>query len=123
MEGNDVIGKAKILDTPTGKIAKNLIDEGIKLGVSSRGLGSLSAANGHQVVNDDFYLSTVDIVSDPSAPDAFVTSLRESKEWIMESGVWFEADLVKAQTVLKTISRQDYEAAALKIFNKFLSKI
>lgn len=123
MEGNNAMGKAKILDTPTGKIAKNLMDEGIKLGVSSRGLGTLSSANGYQLVNDDFYLATVDIVADPSAPEAFVANLRESKEWIMESGVWYEADLVKAQKKLNVVSRADYEKMALDVFNQFLGKL
>ena len=83
-EGNDVIGRAKILDTPMGKIAQNFIEEGVRLGVSSRGLGSLKERNGVNEVQNDFHLATVDIVADPSAPDAFVTGIMESAEWILD---------------------------------------
>lgn len=85
-EGNNVVGRAKLLDTPMGKIAKNFIDEGVRLGVSSRGLGSLKERNGIMEVQSDFRLSTIDIVSDPSAPDAFVQGIYESAEWIYVEG-------------------------------------
>ena len=82
-EGNNYVGKARLLDTPMGNIAKNLVDEGVKLGVSSRGLGSIKENNGIKVVCDDFMLATAaDIVADPSAPDAFVNGIMEGKEWI-----------------------------------------
>jgi len=87
VEGNDVIGKAKILDTPYGKIVKNLMDEGAKLGVSSRGMGSLKQRNGINEVQRDFMLAAVDIVSDPSAPDAFVNGIMEGKEWVWDNGI------------------------------------
>ena len=86
-DGNDFIGEAKIMDTPYGKIVKNLIDEGAKLGVSSRGMGSLAPQRGAHVVKDDFYLATAaDIVADPSAPNAFVEGIMEGKEWVWNNG-------------------------------------
>ena len=87
VEGKNVYGKAKILETPMGKIAKNLLNEGCKFGVSSRGMGSLQEKNGVNYVQDDFMLATVDIVADPSAPNAFVNGIMEGKEWIWEGGV------------------------------------
>ena len=88
IDGNDVYGKAKILDTPYGKIVKNLISEGVKIGVSSRGMGSLKQnSSGVNEVQDDFSLSAVDIVADPSAPDAFVEGIMEGKEWVWENGI------------------------------------
>ena len=87
VEGNDVVGKAKLLDTPMGNIAKNLVNEGAQLGVSSRGMGSLEEKNGVNYVKDDFMLSAVDIVADPSAPGAFVNGIMEGKEWIWDNGV------------------------------------
>ena len=96
MDGNNVVGKAKILDTPMGKIAKNFIKEGVGLGVSSRGLGSLKEKNGVNVVQPDFHLATVDIVADPSAPDAFVQGIMESAEWILDNGVWKPIDIEQA---------------------------
>ena len=87
LEGNDVYGRAKILDTPYGKIVKNLMDEGAKLGVSSRGMGSLKEQDGVNVVQEDFMLASVDVVADPSAPNAFVNGIMEGKEWILDNGI------------------------------------
>ena len=91
-DGKNFLGEAKIMDTPMGKIVKNLMDEGAKLGVSSRGMGSLDQKNGAQYVRDDFYLATAaDIVADPSAPNAFVEGIMEGKEWIWDNGIIKEA--------------------------------
>ena len=87
-DGNNFIGRAKILDTPNGKIAKSLLDEGVSLGVSSRGMGSLRKEDGCNIVEDDFMLATAaDIVADPSAPDAFVAGIMEGKEWVWDNGI------------------------------------
>lgn len=120
-EGKNFMGKAKIMDTPYGKIVKNLIDEGAKLGVSSRGMGSLEERNGVNVVKDDFQLATAaDIVADPSAPEAFVRGIMEGKEWVWESGRLVEKDIVQIKKdILKTNSRK-LEEAKINAFNKFL---
>ena len=105
-DGDNWIGKAKILDTPMGNIVKNLMDEGAQLGVSSRGLGSIKEKNGINEVQDDFILSTAaDIVADPSAPDAFVRGIMENKEWMMVNGVWTEKEMDIAQA---TISKMQF---------------
>lgn len=123
-EGTNYIGKAKILDTPYGKIVKNFIDEGAKLGVSSRGLGSLKSKNGVNQVQDDFYLATpADIVADPSAPDAFVRAIMENKEWVIENGQWKEIDYDRAKKALNEANRKDIEEVALRIFKNFMSKL
>lgn len=122
-EGNDVYGKAKILDTPMGKIAKNFIEEGVRLGVSSRGLGSLKEVNGINEVQDDFHLATVDIVADPSAPDAFVQGIMESAEWILENGVWKAVDIDKARNLIKKTSKNNLNEQKLRIFQTFLGSI
>jgi len=123
-DGNNFMGKAKILDTPNGRIVKNLLDEGCKLGVSSRGVGSLKPTNGVQLVQDDFYLATAaDIVADPSAPDAFVQGIMEGKEWVMEGGMWSEMDYDKAKKQLKEARMADFEEHALRLFENYLSKI
>lgn len=122
-EGNDIIGKAKILDTPMGKIAQNFIEEGVRLGVSSRGLGSLKEKNGINEVQDDFHLATVDIVADPSAPDAFVQGIMESAEWILENGVWKAVDVERAQRKIKNTSKASLAEAKLQVFESFLNKI
>ena len=119
-EGNNFIGKAKILDTPHGKIVKNLIDEGVKLGVSSRGMGSLKEnSRGVQEVQDDFYLATAaDIVADPSAPAAFVQGIMEGKEWIWNNGVLAEA---KVDTIRRTVVEKKFsEKAMIEAFDAFL---
>jgi hypothetical protein len=122
-EGNDIVGKAKILDTPMGKIAQNFIEEGVRLGVSSRGLGSLKERNGINEVQDDFHLATVDIVADPSAPDAFVQGIMESSEWILENGVWKAVDVERAQRKIKNASKASLAEAKLQVFESFLNKI
>jgi len=122
-EGNDIVGKAKILDTPMGKIAQNFIEEGVGLGVSSRGLGSLKEKNGINEVQDDFHLATVDIVADPSAPDAFVQGIMESAEWILENGVWTAIDVERAQRKIKNTSKANLHEQKLKVFEAFLGKI
>ena len=118
------IGKAKILETPMGRIAKNLLDEGVKLGVSSRGLGSIERRDGMNIVKDDFMLSTAaDIVADPSAPDAFVEGIMEGKEWVWTNGSWEESDLDKAKAYLDESSRVDLLDRKLKVFENFLLNI
>ena len=124
MEGNNnVVGRAKILETPMGIIARNLIENGVQLGVSTRGLGSLKEKNGVNEVQDDFHLATVDIVADPSAPDAFVQGIYESAEWICENGVWKTIDIEKAQKTLRETSKANLEKTKLKMFEAFLSKL
>lgn len=123
--GNDYIGKAKILGTPYGNIVKNLIDEGAKLGVSSRGMGSLKpTSEGYQLVQDDFYLATAaDIVADPSAPDAFVRGIMENKEWIYMNGVLQEVEVEEMkQQILRAKSKQ-LEEVKLREFANFISKL
>lgn len=122
-EGNDVIGRAKILDTPMGKIAKNFIEEGVRLGVSSRGLGSLKEVNGINEVQDDFYLATVDIVADPSAPEAFVQGIMESAEWIFENGIWKAVQIEQAQQTIKKASKRNLSEAKLEVFERLLRNI
>jgi len=121
--GNDVIGRAKVLDTPMGKIAQNFIEEGVRLGVSSRGLGSLKEKDGINEVQDDFHLATVDIVADPSAPDAFVNGIMESAEWILDNGVWKAVDVEYAQRAIKKASKHSLNETKLKVFNSFLRSI
>jgi hypothetical protein len=124
VEGRDIIGKAKIMDTPMGKIAKNLIDEGAKLGVSSRGMGSLKAnKEGINEVQSDFMLAAVDIVADPSAPNAFVNGIMEGSEWIWNNGVLEQKQIEQYQQIIKTISRKDMETNTLSIFEDFILKI
>ena len=122
-DGNDIIGTAKILDTPMGKIAKNFIEEGVRLGVSSRGLGSLKERNGINEVQDDFHLATVDIVADPSAPDAFVEGIMENAEWICENGVWKTIEVEQAQKVIRKASSKQLAETKLKVFEAFLNSI
>lgn len=118
-----VYGKAKILGTPMGKIAENFIREGVRLGVSSRGVGSLKEKNGINEVQDDFQLSTVDIVSDPSAPNAFVQGIMEGAEWIFENGLWRQETLEQACKTIKKTSKRELEEAKLRIFEKLLGSI
>jgi Prohead core protein serine protease len=123
-EGNDIYGKAKILDTPMGKIAKNFIEEGVRLGVSSRGLGSVKLnKEGVNEVQDDFHLATVDIVADPSAPDAFVQGIMESAEWILENGVWKAVQIEQAQNTIRKASKADLNKVKLQVFEQFLRTI
>jgi len=124
-EGTNYIGKAKILETPMGQIARGLLDGGANLGVSSRALGSLQTNNeGVQIVQDDFMLSTAaDIVADPSAPDAFVRGIMESKEWVFVDGKFVEQHIEEAQRSIRKASSRNIEEAKIHAFQKFLSKI
>jgi hypothetical protein len=123
-DGNQWIGKAKILDTPMGNIARQLIEGGAQLGVSSRGMGSLKNVNGVNVVQPDFYLATAaDIVADPSAPGAFVQGIMEGKEWMLVNGIWTEMDHVEAIREIRKASSADIEAVSLRIFENFIKKL
>jgi len=122
-EGNNVMGKAKLLDTPMGNIAKNLINEGAQLGVSSRGMGTLEQKNGTNYVKDDFMLSAVDLVADPSAPGAFVNGIMEGKEWIWDNGVIKEKNIDEYHQMIKKASKRELEEKAIFAFKDFLSKI
>jgi hypothetical protein len=123
-EGNQWIGKAKILETPMGNIARQLIEGGAQLGVSSRGMGSLKNVNGVNVVQPDFYLATAaDIVADPSAPGAFVQGIMEGKEWMLVDGVWTEVDQVEAVREIKRASPAQIEAVSLRIWENFIKKL
>ena len=123
-EGNAWIGKAKILETPMGNIARNLIEGGAQLGVSSRGMGSLKMENGINVVQGDFHLATAaDIVADPSAPGAFVQGIMEGKEWIMVNGVWTEYQYEEAKQEIKKASRKEIEEVSLRIWESFVKKL
>ena len=123
-EGNVWIGKAKILETPMGNIAKSLIEGGAQLGVSSRGMGSLKAVNGVNIVQDDFHLATAaDIVADPSAPGAFVQGIMEGKEWVFVNGIWTEQHIEESKKLMKKASRKDIEKVSLQIFENFIKKL
>ena len=123
-DGTNFIGKAKILDTPNGKIVKSLLDGGASLGVSTRGVGSLRPHNGYQQVQDDFKLATAaDIVADPSAPDAFVQGIMEGKEWVFENGKWKEQEYYHAKKLISEASKSEIESVALKIFENYISKL
>ena len=125
LEGNNFVGKAKIMDTPYGKIVKSLIDEGANLGVSSRGMGSLkTTSDGTQVVQDDFMLATAaDIVADPSAPDAFVRGVMEGKEWVFVDGKFVEADIANIKRNIQKATSKQLEEAKAYAFAQFLRKI
>ena len=123
MDGSNVIGKAKILGTPMGKIAENFIREGVSLGVSSRGVGSLKERNGINEVQDDFHLATVDIVADPSAPEAFVTGVMENAEWMLENNMWKMIDIEQAQKHIKKAPKHSLEEAKLNVFHTLLRSI
>ena len=123
-EGNAWIGKAKILETPMGNIARSLIEGGAQLGVSSRGMGSLKMENGINVVQGDFHLATAaDIVADPSAPGAFVQGIMEGKEWMMVNGVWTEYQYEEAKQEIKQASRKEIEQVSLRIWESFVKKL
>jgi hypothetical protein len=123
-EGNNFIGKAKILSTPMGIIAQNLIDEGVKLGVSSRGMGSLVEKNGINYVGEDFMLATAaDIVADPSAPDAFVNGIMEGKEWIWDNGLIKEVTVNKIKKYLDESTRHNIEQRQLNAFEMYLKSL
>jgi len=123
-DGDNWVGKAKVLDTPMGKIAAGLIEAGCQLGVSSRGLGSIREKSGISEVQDDFMLATAaDIVSDPSAPDAFVQGIMESREWVMVDGIWQGREMEKAQEIIKEASSHELEATKMAVFSSFLNKV
>ena len=125
-EGNNFIGKAKLLDTPMGKIAKNLIDEGVTLGVSSRGIGSLrETKEGYKLVGEDFMLATAaDIVADPSAPDAFVQGIMEGKEWFYDNGILKEKQIDETvSTINKLVMTRELQEKKIELFQNFLSNL
>jgi hypothetical protein len=117
------MGRALILDTPNGKIVKGLLDGGVQLGVSTRGMGTLEQRNGAMYVKDDFILNTVDIVQDPSAPEAFVNGIMEGVEWIWNNGVIEAREIEKMETEIKTASRADLYETQVREFKNFLSLI
>ncbi len=121
--GNDVVGKARILETPMGKIVKGLLDGGVQLGVSTRGMGSLENRNGAMYVKDDFILSTVDIVQDPSAPTAFVNGIMEGVEWVWNNGIIESQVIEKMETEIKKASRADLYEVQTREFKNFLSEL
>jgi len=125
-EGNNFVGKAQILSTPMGKIASSLLDEGVMLGVSSRGVGSLqTTSEGHKVVGEDFQLATAaDIVADPSAPDAFVNGIMEGREWVWEGGILREQLAEQTKRRINTlVDQRALEEHKLNLFNEFLSNL
>ena len=122
-QGSDVIGKASILKTPMGKIVEGLLEGGVKLGVSSRGMGSLVSKNGAQYVGDDFMLSTIDIVQDPSAPSAFVNGVMEGVEWVWDNGLIRQQDIEVIETEIKRAPSKDLHEAEIRAFKNFLSKL
>lgn len=121
--GNDVVGKALILDTPMGKIVKGLVEGGVKLGVSSRGMGTVEIRDGISYVKDDFVLSTVDIVQDPSAPGAFVNGIMEGVDWIWNNGILEARQIEEYETEIKKASSKSLTEAQVRIFADFLSKL
>ena len=122
-EGRNFIGEAKIMDTPYGKIVKNLIDEGAQLGVSSRGMGSIQQSQGRNVVGKDFYLATAaDIVADPSAPDAFVEGIMENKEWVWDNGVLKSIEVERYKEEIEKTKRKELAEVKADIFKDFISK-
>jgi hypothetical protein len=123
-EGDNFMGKAKILDTPMGNIVKNLMNEGATIGVSSRGMGSLKQRNGVAEVQNDFYLATAaDIVADPSAPDAFVEGIMENREWIWDNGIIREATINDYKEEIQSASSKDLTETMLKVYKDFISKL
>lgn len=124
-DGNNYIGRAKIMNTPMGNIVKNLIEGGAKLGVSSRGMGSLKEREGGiNEVQSDFYLATAaDIVADPSAPDAFVQGIMENKEWMFMNGSWTYQNIDETKKIIESTRKKQLEEVKLKMFENFLNKI
>ena len=120
-QGNDVVGKATILETPMGQIVKGLLDGGVKLGVSTRGMGSLQRSNDAMVVKGDFLLNAVDIVQDPSAPSAFVNGVMEGVEWVWNNGIIEPQAIEKMETEIKKAPRADLYEAQVREFKNFLS--
>ena len=122
-DGKNFIGEAKIMDTPMGKIVKNLMDEGAKLGVSSRGMGSLKDNKGVNEVQDDFLLAAVDIVADPSAPDAFVNGIMEGKEWVWNNGILQEKQIECYKACICKASSSNLDEQKINAFKDFMSKL
>ena len=123
-DGKNFMGEAKIMNTPYGKIVKNLIDEGAQLGVSSRGMGSLVTKNGANYVGTDFYLATAaDIVADPSAPDAFVEGIMENKEWVWDNGVIKQKDIEEYKEHIQKAKALKLAEAKAEVFKSFLKKL
>jgi hypothetical protein len=123
-DGKNFIGEAKVMSTPMGEIVKNIMDDGGKLAVSSRGMGSLTKKNGANYVNDDFYLATAaDIVADPSAPQAFVEGIMEGKEWIWDNGILREAEVQQIKEKVEKSSRKDREQTLVSAFEDFITKL
>lgn len=124
-DGNNYIGRAKIMDTPYGNIVKNLMEEGARLGVSTRGMGSLKERNGFMEVQDDFHLATAgDIVADPSAPDAFVHGIMEGKEWVWDNGILKEVEIANYRKRINEASKsRRTEAEVVEVFRNFLTKL
>jgi hypothetical protein len=122
-KGNDVVGKASILKTPMGKIVEGLLEGGVKLGVSSRGMGSLVQKNGTSYVGDDFMLSTIDIVQDPSAPSAFVNGVMEGVDWVWDNGIIKSQDIEEIETEIKSTPATGLPEAEIRAFKNFLSKL
>lgn len=120
-EGNDVVGKAQILDTPMGRIVKGLLDGGVQLGVSTRGMGSLEQKNGTMYVREDFILNTVDIVQDPSAPAAFVNGIMEGVEWVWNNGVIEAQEIELMETEIKTAPKKHLYETQVREYKNFLS--
>jgi len=120
-KGNDVVGKAQVLDTPMGNIVKGLLEGGVQLGVSTRGMGSLEEKNGIMFVKDDFVLNTVDIVQDPSAPTAFVNGIMEGVEWVWNNGIIEPQVIEQMETEIKKAPRADLYEAQAREFKNFLS--
>ena len=124
IDGKNFIGEAKIMDTPYGKIVKNLINEGAQLGVSSRGMGSLKRDGDKNVVGDDFYLATAaDIVADPSAPEAFVEGIMENKEWVWDNGIIKERDIEQYKEEIKRAERSFLAEKKAEVFKSFIEKL
>lgn len=119
--GNDVVGKATILETPMGQIVQGLLDGGVKLGVSTRGMGSLQRGNDAMIVKDDFLLNAVDIVQDPSAPSAFVNGVMEGVEWVWNNGIIEAQTIEKMETEIKKAPRADLYETQVREFKNFLS--
>jgi hypothetical protein len=123
-DGDNWVGRAKLLDTPMGKIAKELIGEGAGLGVSSRGLGTLKERNGINEVQNDFMLATAaDIVADPSAPDAYVSGIMENREWVFVKGIWQEQEIEETQNFIRKASSKDLAEAKIQAFQTFLDRL
>ena len=120
-KGNDVMGKATVLDTPMGKVVEGLLDGGVRLGVSTRGMGSLQQQNGAMVVKDDFLLNAIDIVQDPSAPGAFVNGIMEGVEWVWNNGIIEQQAIEKMETEIKKAPRSNLYETQVREFKNFLS--